>query len=223
MKARKSASLSSRKQPRQARSSRMVGDILEAAAQVLVREGAQRFTTARVAERAGISVGSLYQYFPNKEAILFRLQAEEWQQTGRLVHGLLDDRSRPPAERLRSVVKAFFRSECEEAALRMALSDAVPLYRDADETREHRLASRQRFRAFMREALPETGAADRLRAADVVLMSMSAIGKSISEDGRSPAEVDRMAEATSDMFCAWFDRLAARTHLLPDRRPPAGS
>src|SRR5690348_5825698 len=100
MKDRKSASLSSRKLPQQARSSRLVADILEAAAQVLVREGARRFTTARVAERAGISVGSLYQYFPNKEAILFRLQTEEWRQTGRLVQDLLEDRGRPPAERL---------------------------------------------------------------------------------------------------------------------------
>jgi AcrR family transcriptional regulator len=41
---------------------------------VLTKEGAPRFTTARVAAQAGVSVGSLYQYFPNKAAILFRLQ-----------------------------------------------------------------------------------------------------------------------------------------------------
>lgn len=69
--------ISQRKQPKQARSSDSVAAILEAAAQVLAKEGAQRFTTARVAERAGVSVGSLYQYFPNKAAILFRLQTEE--------------------------------------------------------------------------------------------------------------------------------------------------
>jgi len=44
----------------------------------LAKEGAQRFTTARVAERAGVSVGSVYQYFPNNAAILFRLQTDEW-------------------------------------------------------------------------------------------------------------------------------------------------
>ncbi len=67
--------ISSRKQPQQARSSELVASILEAAVQVLASEGAQRFTTARVAERAGVSIGSLYQYFPNKAAILFRLPA----------------------------------------------------------------------------------------------------------------------------------------------------
>jgi len=73
--------ISSRKQPKQARSTELVSAILEAAVQVLAAEGAQRFTSARVAEKAGVSVGSLYQYFPNKAAILFRLQSDEWRQT----------------------------------------------------------------------------------------------------------------------------------------------
>ena len=75
---RRSTSISSRKQPQQTRSAELVATILEAAVQVLAKEGAQRFTTARVAEKAGVSVGSLYQYFPNKAAILFRLQSDEW-------------------------------------------------------------------------------------------------------------------------------------------------
>ncbi|MBV9750052.1 MAG: helix-turn-helix transcriptional regulator, partial [Acetobacteraceae bacterium] len=58
--------ISSRKQPQQARSAELVASVLEAAAHVLAKEGAHRFTTARVAERAGVSIGSLYQYFPNK-------------------------------------------------------------------------------------------------------------------------------------------------------------
>ena len=63
-----------RKAPKQARSTQLVADILEAANRVLEREGAARFTTIRVAETAGVSVGSLYQYFPNKLAILLTLQ-----------------------------------------------------------------------------------------------------------------------------------------------------
>ena len=88
---RRKAQISSRKQPKQARSTDLVAAILEAAAQVLAKEGAQRFTTARVAEKAGVSVGSLYQYFPNKAAILFRLQSDEWRQTSDLLRGILED------------------------------------------------------------------------------------------------------------------------------------
>ncbi len=58
---RPSLGISKRKQPRQARSSDLVAAILEAATQVLAEVGAERFTTARVAERAGVSIGSLYQ------------------------------------------------------------------------------------------------------------------------------------------------------------------
>src|ERR1700683_1003674 len=123
-------SISARKQPKQERSRQLVAEILAAAGRVLAREGARRFTAARVAEEAGVSVGSLYQYFPNKEAILFRLQADEWEQTGGVLPATLADTSRPPLDRLRTAVREFIRSECEEANMRVALGDAAPLYRD---------------------------------------------------------------------------------------------
>jgi AcrR family transcriptional regulator len=63
--------LEARKQPRQARSQATVDAIFEATIQVLLAEGLQRLTTIRVAERAGVSVGTLYQYFPQKQALLF--------------------------------------------------------------------------------------------------------------------------------------------------------
>src|SRR5271163_984740 len=112
MTSRRRASISLRKQPKQARSSELVAAILEAAVQVLASEGAQRFTTARVAEKAGASVGSLYQYFPNKAAILFRLQIDEWRRTTEMLGNILEDAQTPPRERLRRVVHAFIRSEC---------------------------------------------------------------------------------------------------------------
>ena len=120
--------ISARKDPQQARSTQLVAAILEAAARVLVRDGAYQFTTARVAEAAGVSVGSLYQYFPNKEAILFRLQTEEWRETMSQLERILGDRSVPAPQRLRTAVQAFFRSECDEAAFRGALEEAAPLF-----------------------------------------------------------------------------------------------
>lgn len=63
--------LKPRKQPRQARSQATVDAIFEATIQVLLADGLQRLTTIRVAERAGVSVGTLYQYYPNKQALLF--------------------------------------------------------------------------------------------------------------------------------------------------------
>ena len=204
---RPSASISSRKQPRQARSAGLVAAILEAAAQVLARDGAQRFTTARVAEKAGVSVGSLYQYFPNKAAILFRLQSDEWRQTSELLRVILEDVRRPPLERLRALVHAFIRSECEEAAMRVALDDAAPLYRDAPEAREARASADRATQAFMREALPESSEATRAMAGGLITTTLSEVGKRFSEDPRTPAEIAAYADAMADMLCAYLKAL----------------
>jgi AcrR family transcriptional regulator len=203
----RSASISSRKQPKQARSSDLVATILEAAVQVLAKEGARRFTAARVAEKAGVSVGSLYQYFPNKTAILFRLQSDEWRQTSELLRDILEDAGTPPLVRLRTLVHAFIRSECEEAAIRIALDDAAPLYRDAPEAQAAKASGKGIIRAFMTEALPDASDATRALAGDLIKMTLSAVGKQFSESPRTPAEIGAYAEAMADMFCAYLERL----------------
>ncbi|NEU98679.1 TetR family transcriptional regulator [Bradyrhizobium uaiense] len=207
MAGRRSPSISSRKQPQQARSSELVAAILDAAVQVLTKQGAQGFTTARVAERAGVSVGSLYQYFPNKAAILFRLQSDEWRQTTALLRDILEDAARPPLDRLRALVHAFIRSECDEAAVRVALSDAAPLYRDAPEAHEARASSEGTIEAFMREALPKAPDAMRRMAGDLITTTLSAVGKDFSESPRTRAEISAYADAMADMFCAYLKSL----------------
>src|SRR5579875_3230843 len=67
---RREVALNPRKLPVQARSAASVDAILQATIQVLLRAGKERLTTTRVALRAGVSVGTLYQYFPNKSALL---------------------------------------------------------------------------------------------------------------------------------------------------------
>lgn len=207
---RRSPSVSSRKRPQQARSTELVAAILDAAVQVLAKEGAQRFTTARVAEKAGVSVGSLYQYFPNKAAILFRLQSDEWRQTTELLRGILQDAGKPPLERLRRLVHAFIRSECDEAAVRVALDDAAPLYRDAPEAREARASGARTVEAFMQEALPDAPEATRALAGKLITTTLSVVGKQFSESPRTPAEIETYADAMADMLCAYLRDLAHR-------------
>lgn len=205
---RRTPQISSRKQPQQARSTELVAAILEAATQVLAKEGAQRFTTARVAERAGVSVGSVYQYFPNKAAILFRLQSDEWRQTTDMLGRILGDVRKPPLERLRALVHAFLRSECEEAGMRVALNDAAPLYRDAPEAREARASGDRFVQAFLKEVLPSASKAKRARAGDLVTTTLSTVGKDFSESPRTSAEIKAYANAMADMFCAYLESLA---------------
>lgn len=205
---RQTARISSRKQPQQARSTELVSAILEAAIQVLAKEGATRFTTARVAEKAGVSIGSLYQYFPNKAAILFRLQSDEWQQTTGMLRRILENLEEPPQDRLRTLVHAFIRSECEEAQLRGALHDAAPLYRDTPEAHEVRAAGKQIFETFMLELLPEASEPIRAQACDLIRRTLSSVGKDFSGNPRTEVEVTVCANGMADMFCAYIAALS---------------
>jgi AcrR family transcriptional regulator len=76
-----------RKRPRQARSRALVDAILDATARVLVRDGYAALTTNAVAALAGVSIGSLYQYFPNKDALVLALRERHSHQMQALIMG----------------------------------------------------------------------------------------------------------------------------------------
>jgi AcrR family transcriptional regulator len=97
-----------RRKPRQQRSRETVEVVLEAAAQVFDREGLAA-TTNRIAERAGVSIGSLYQYFPNKHALLNALAQRHVRQASESLDEVLTElrRARPAFEQtMRSILAA---------------------------------------------------------------------------------------------------------------------
>ncbi len=156
-------------------------------------------------------MGSVYQYFPNKAAILFRLQADEWQQMGQSLERMLSDTTQEPFERLRAAVRMFFRSESDEARMRAALAEAAPVYRDTPEAQERNEAGRRRMAAFMREVLPDTSPRERSFAVDLVRTVISTLGHALSSQGRSASEMDAFADAIAEMIWLYLTkRLAAR-------------
>jgi AcrR family transcriptional regulator len=135
MAASESADLSPRKKPRQARSQATVDAIFDATIQVLLAEGLQRLTTIRVAERSGTSVGTLYQYYPNKQALLFAVLqrhvsevGEQVQRAAESVHG------RSLAEIVSTVVGAFVQAKTDR------IDEARALYSVAGELDSRALA-----------------------------------------------------------------------------------
>lgn len=196
-----------RKTPVQKRSADLVAAILQAAIRVLEEEGAHRFTTIRVAERAGVSVGSLYQYFPNKQAILFRLQEDEWKQTSDMLHAILADPRLSATERLREAMRAFFRSEHDEAPLRRALGAIAPRFRDSPVAQEQQRESQRLLRATLAEAAPNLTRRQLAFAGELYVATMGALGKHVTDDERSPREVARWADASADMFLAHLAEL----------------
>jgi AcrR family transcriptional regulator len=202
--------ISPRKKPRQARSTQLVDDIVEAAIRVLLREGGSHFTTVKVAEEAGVSVGSLYQYFPNKAALLFRLQADEWKETWEGVEAILDDEARAPRDRLARAVLVFFRSERQDAALRAALDEAGAPFRETPEASALGERVTKRMRAFVAAVIPGTPREVRVLAADVVRTSMATVAEAITTRGMSRTEVDAWARASAEMYWSYLEALAAR-------------
>ena len=105
-----------RRIPRQQRARFTVAAILEAAAAVIDEEGWPQASTNRIAERAGVSIGSLYQYFPNKEAILAQLMEHHRTAVHRVIARSLDRRADP--------------SVAVDTALRGLFEDLIQLHRD---------------------------------------------------------------------------------------------
>ena len=109
-----SLTLTPRKQPRQARSQVTVDAIFEATIQVLLAEGLQRLTTIRVAERAGVSIGTLYQYYPNKQALLFGVLQRHLMRVGDTVEqAAIAAHHTPLASMVRAVIEAFVNAKTE--------------------------------------------------------------------------------------------------------------
>lgn len=117
----------SRRAPQQARSRAMVDAILDAATAVLRAHGYDDTTTNRVAEVAGVSVGSLYQYFPNKQslvtALIARHDTETW---GVFTTHAAAALGRPFAEAVPAVIDALFAAHLVDPDLHRVLHQEVP-------------------------------------------------------------------------------------------------
>ena len=200
------------RKPKQARAQATWSAILQAATRIIETEGEAAFTTNRAAETAGVSIGTLYQYFPNKAAILFRLQTDEWRRTSELLREIVGDTTQPPMDRLRTLVRVFLRSECEEATFRMALGDAAPRYREEPEATAARASGAGVILELLKEALPAADAQAVALAARLVEDTLGQVGCAYSETARTDAEIDAYAEAMADMFCAYLRSLAAPPH-----------
>ncbi len=116
-----------RKRPKQQRSRALVDALLTATAQLLGEEGYPKTSTNRIAERAGVSVGSLYQYFPNKEALVTELiQRHADKQLAVLqrgTSGLVDAPLRPA---VRGLIEAMLQAVCVDPELSRVLLEQVP-------------------------------------------------------------------------------------------------
>lgn len=183
-----------RKTPVQARSTVTVEAISEATIQVLLSHGTDRLTTTRVAQRAGVSVGTLYQYYPNKESLLFAVAENHLRKVAVTVEAACESACHKPlAEMIKEMVEAFVDAKMERADI------SVALYRVSADLGGPALIKRinQHWRkiveATLQTALDIKSPPDKA-AIDIMLAAMGGAMRSLLEAGPSPSTVRKARE-----------------------------
>jgi AcrR family transcriptional regulator len=195
--------LEPRKTPVQARSTVTVEAIYEATFQVLLAVGPDRLTTTRVAERAGVSIGSLYQYFPNKQSLLLSALEKHLDRVVSAVElACRRNHGQPLSTMIESVVEAFVDAKMERSDISMAL------YAIAVGVQERALANKvgKRARAAMASMLataPNTQFADLPFTSLMLFSAMGGATRAVLEAGSSPKMV-RLLRQQLVLLCRGF-------------------
>ncbi|MGA8511020.1 MAG: TetR/AcrR family transcriptional regulator [Candidatus Sulfotelmatobacter sp.] len=183
-----------RKTPIQARSTVTVDAISEATIQVLLRHGAERLTTTRVADRAGVSVGTLYQYYPNKQSLLFAVLEHHMNNLAARVEAACESACHKPlAEMIREMVEAFVEAKMERADI------SVALYRVSADLGGPMLIkriserSRKAVEAMLQTASDTRSPPDKF-AIDIMLAAMAGAMRSLLEAGPTSSTVRKSRE-----------------------------
>lgn len=150
-----------RRRPQQQRALQTVDAVLEAAVRILKRDGINALTTNRIAEVAGVSIGSVYQYFPHKSAIFAALHRRHIEEIDRLVAAQLTQHAESSLDDLmRAMIGAMVDAHTTDPELYELLATEVP--HRAGETEDF---SRRLHGAF-RLAIASRTSKKKLRALD---------------------------------------------------------
>jgi AcrR family transcriptional regulator len=129
-----------RREPQQRRSQQTVQAVLDAVVRILKKDGIDGVTTNRIAEVAGVSIGSVYQYFPDKRAIFVALHDRHCEHIGRLIESALVEHAAAPLDELvRALVEAMVEAHASDPELHELLTTEVPHGAEGARTFEARL------------------------------------------------------------------------------------
>ena len=165
-----------RKRPRQDRSRATVDAVLAATARILVRRGFDGLTTNAVAEAAGVSIGSLYQYFPNKEALVAALIERHIEDMNAAVLSeLVRVAPLPMAQAVRAVIELAIEAHAIEPELHRVLTEQVPRVGRLAKLRELDAISHRMVAGLLGARRDELAVTDPDLAAFVIVSAIEAI------------------------------------------------
>jgi len=194
--------VSRRKEPRQRRARATVDAILFAAAHILKTEGFAHATTNRIAEKAGVSVGSLYQYFPNKQAIVAALRERYVDWYDEFVRAEIERaRGLPLREGMRQTVERIVAMNALDPALHGQLAGPVP---------DHDRAAMRQFIAEMRTYLGdharELGLPDPELATFIAVRALEGVIHGISIEAPERLRDPRFVDEVTELFVRYVER-----------------
>jgi AcrR family transcriptional regulator len=165
-----------RKPASQARSRATVEALLEATARILVRAGFDAASTNRIAATAGVSIGSLYQYFPSKEALVAAVIDRHHQELMRIVRGALAELASEPLETaVRKLVAVAIEAHRVDPKLHRVLTEQVPRTGSLEKVETFSRENFALFRAYLEAHRDEVRVVDLGLAAFVCVTSIEAL------------------------------------------------
>jgi len=167
--------------------------LLAGATRVLRERGAAGLTTNHVAEATGLSVGSLYQYYPNKAALLTDLHAADMGRIWQEILAILRDESVPARGRLAAMLEAAFVAQAQASEHHAALADAAVDVTQTAEFGEVVTQAKVELERFaVAEALPGTDARAKVEFALTTALAL------LGDLARTPRDVGSAAQLGSE-------------------------
>ena len=181
-----------RKSASQKRSQATVETLLDATARVLTREGYDRASTNRIAAVAGVSVGSLYQYFPNKEALVATLVARHNREMLQLLRDALEKvASLDLATAMRELVRATVDAHLVDPALHRIFAEQVPRMGQLAKIEALQRETFLLIRAYLEERRDEISVRDLDSATSICVTTVEALTHEFVIDRPEAPEADR--------------------------------
>jgi AcrR family transcriptional regulator len=165
-----------RKAASQERSRATVDALVEATARILVREGFDKASTNRIAEVAGVSIGSLYQYFPSKEALVAAVIARHQQEIMRTVRGELAGILAQPVEKaMRQLVAIAVKAHRVDPRLHRVLAEQIPRVGELEKLTNFNTENYTLFRTYLEDHRDEIRITDPELASFVCVTAIEAL------------------------------------------------
>jgi AcrR family transcriptional regulator len=202
--------LEPRKSPVQARSTASVDAILQATIQVLLNVGKERLTTTKVALRAGVSVGTLYQYFPNKSALLQAVLRRHLAEVAEAVElACREQHGRTLRQMATALVIAFLQAKMKDPKTSVAL---YSISSDLDGAKIAQQVGTRFHKAIvqMLETASEPLTTDRRLVASMLEGAMIGTSRRMLESGAPEKQYDSVREELIFMACAYLDACSLR-------------